>query len=47
MESAVELAIVVVLVLLNALFVAAEIALVTVRKSRIQQLEAEIGRAHV
>lgn len=41
MTVATELVIIVVLVFLNALFVAAEISLVTVRKSRIQQLESE------
>jgi putative hemolysin len=40
-----ELVIIVVLVLLNAVFVAAEIAVVTVRRTRLQQLADEGNRA--
>ena len=41
MEGVAELGIIALLIVVNALFVAAEIALVTVRRSRLQQLDEE------
>jgi putative hemolysin len=42
-----ELAIIVLLVLLNGIFVAAEIALVTIRRSRVEQLIDEGNRGAI